>query len=55
MPANSSSPRKPYRRTNYRYLLLTNCHHFAPVMGRTPGNFYYSITRHPELRKPDKP
>jgi hypothetical protein len=57
MPANTLT-RKPYRRTDYLYLLSNYRHHSAPALatalGRTPGSLYRFISRHPELRKQGK-
>ena len=47
--------RKPYRRSDYLYLLAHYRHHPAPALaaalGRTTGSLYEYISRHPELRK----
>ena len=50
--------RKPYRRTDYLFLLTNYRHYSAPALaaalGRTPGSLYRFISRHPELRKQGK-
>lgn len=50
--------RKPYRRSDYLYLLAHYRHLPAPALaahlGRTTGSLYEYISRHPELRKQGK-
>jgi hypothetical protein len=57
MPAKPLT-RKPYRRSDYLYLLKNYRDLPAPVLasalGRTTGSLYEYISRHPELRKQGK-
>jgi hypothetical protein len=50
--------RKPYRRSDYFYLLDNYRNHSAPqlakLMGRTTGSLYAFISQYPELRKQGK-
>jgi hypothetical protein len=50
--------RKPYRRSDYLYLLDNYRHHsasqLAKQLGRTTGSLYRFISQHPELRKQGK-